>query len=199
MAKLKEYYDHFCESEYEYAFIGLLEAEGWQYLAGNNIPRPSKRDVMYTDDLSAFLSKTNPDLKEEEIGQLVDNIRLVGAESDFATLHKVYGWMVDGVQYTPQSGIARMVSLIDFENPDNNIFRAVNQLVVSTPTMAREKTADRTFSYISTGCRCASLSLRILRMPMPPFTMHGSRSISVIGEIFRICCTTALWLVYPMA
>jgi len=130
MAKLKEYNGHFCESEYEYAFIGLLETEGWQYLAGNNIPRPFRRDVLYTDDLAAFLSKTNPDLKEEEIGQLVDNVRLVGAESDFATLHKVYGWMVDGVQYTPQSGIARMVSLIDFEYPDNNIYRAVNQLVV---------------------------------------------------------------------
>lgn len=130
MARLNEYFGHFCESEYEYAFIGLLEAEGWSYLAGNNIPRPSKRDVLYTDDLAAFVSKTNPDLKEEEIGQLVDSVRLVGAESDFATLHKVYGWMVDGVQYIPQSGIARMVSLIDFEYPDNNIYRAVNQLVV---------------------------------------------------------------------
>ena len=130
MAKLKEYNGHFCESEYEYAFIGLLEAEDWQYLAGNDIPRPSKNDVLYADDLSAFFRKKNPDLTEEEIGQLVDNVRLVGAESDFATLHKVYGWMVDGVQYTPQNGIARMVSLIDFEDPDNNIFRVVNQLVV---------------------------------------------------------------------
>jgi len=78
------------------------------------------------------LSKTNPDLKEDEVSQLVDNVRLVGAESDFATLHKVYGWMVDGVQYTPHSGIARMVSLIDFKNPDKNknIFRVVNQFVV---------------------------------------------------------------------
>lgn len=130
MSKLKDYNGRFCETEYEYAFIGLLEAEEWQYLAGNNIPRPSKKDVLYSDDLAAFLSNTNPDLKEEEIGQLVDNVRLVGAESDFATLHKVYGWMVDGVQYTPQSGIARMVSLIDFVDPDNNIFRVVNQLVV---------------------------------------------------------------------
>ncbi len=78
------------------------------------------------------MSKTNPDLKEDEVSQLVDNVRLVGAESDFATLHKVYGWMVDGVQYTPHSGIARMVSLIDFKNPDKNknIFRVVNQFVV---------------------------------------------------------------------
>lgn len=28
MARLKEYNGHYCESEYEYAFIGFLEAEG---------------------------------------------------------------------------------------------------------------------------------------------------------------------------
>ena len=31
MARLKEYNGHYCESEYEYAFIGFLEAEGWKY------------------------------------------------------------------------------------------------------------------------------------------------------------------------
>ncbi|MBQ3219234.1 MAG: type I restriction endonuclease subunit R, partial [Clostridia bacterium] len=44
--------------------------------------------------------------------------------------HKVYGWMVNGIQFTPQSGLAKMVELIDFEKPENNIFRAVNQFAV---------------------------------------------------------------------
>lgn len=35
MARLKEYNGHYCESEYEYAFIGFLEAEGWKYSSGN--------------------------------------------------------------------------------------------------------------------------------------------------------------------
>ena len=130
MAKLQQYNGYYCESQYEYAFIAFLEAEGWQYLSGNSMPRATKKDVLYTDDLEEFLTKTNPDLSYEEITQISDNVRLVGAESDFATLHKVYGWMVDGVQFIPQSGIARMVPLIDFEHPDNNIFRVVNQLVV---------------------------------------------------------------------
>lgn len=82
------------------------------------------------DDMEQFLSKTNPDLTAEEVRQIMDNVRLVGAESDFATLHKVYGWMVDGVQFTPQAGLPRMVNLIDFENPENNLFRAVNQFTV---------------------------------------------------------------------
>lgn len=130
MAKLKNYNGHFCESEYEAAFLSFLEEEGWQYLSGNKMPRSSQREVLYTDDLEQFLSKTNPDLLAEEISQLIDTVRLVGSESDFTTLHKVYGWMVDGILFTPQNGLARMVALIDFEKPENNIFRAVNQFTV---------------------------------------------------------------------
>lgn len=130
MAKLKEYNGRYCESEYEYAFLGFLEAEGWQYLSGNDIKRSVKRDVLIEDDFKTFVADTNPDLTEDEVAQIFDTVRLVGSESDFATLHKVYGWMVDGVQFTPQDGMARMVSLIDFENPRNNIFRAVNQFTV---------------------------------------------------------------------
>lgn len=130
MAKLKEYNGRYCESEYEYAFIGFLEAEGWKYSSGNHISRVSKRDVLIADDLKKFIADTNPDLIQNDVTRIFDYVRLAGAESDFATLHKVYGWMVDGVQFTPQNGLARMVSLIDFENPDKNIFRVVNQLII---------------------------------------------------------------------
>ena len=130
MARLQDFNGRFCESEYENAFLAFLEAEGWQYLAGTSIGRSSKREVLYADDLEQFLSKTNPDLVAEEVRQIMDTVRLAGAESDFSTLHKVYGWMVDGIQFTPQSGMARMVALIDFDAPENNIFRAVNQFTV---------------------------------------------------------------------
>lgn len=130
MAKLQNYNGRYCEWEFEYTFLALLEEEGWQYLAGNSIPRNSRREVLYSDDLEQFLSKTSPDLTADEIRQVMDTVRLAGAESDFATLHKVYGWMVNGIQFTPQSGLARMVALIDFEKPENNIFRVVNQFVV---------------------------------------------------------------------
>lgn len=66
-------------------------------------------------------------------------MRLVGAESDFATLHKVYGWIVNGVQFTPQSGLAEMISLIDFDTPKNNIFRVVNQFTVEYTNNGRKE------------------------------------------------------------
>ena len=137
---LKNYNGYYCESDYEYAFIRYLEAEEWSYASGNSLSRASRRDVLDIDDIEKFLSKTNPDLIKDEIDQIIDNIRLVGAESDFSTLHKVYGWLVDGMQFIPQSGIARMVQLIDYDNPHNNYFKVVNQLVVEYTNNGRKST-----------------------------------------------------------
>lgn len=130
MSKLTNYNGRYCESDYEYAFIGYLEAEGWAYTAGDKIVRSRRTDVLIADDFKKFIADTNSDLTTDEVSQIFDNVRLVGAETDFATLHKVYNWMVDGVQFTPQNGMARMVSLIDFNNYNNNIFRVVNQFTV---------------------------------------------------------------------
>jgi len=130
MAKLKKYNGRYCEWEFENAFITYLEDEGWQYLPGSSILRDSQRDVLYVDDMEQFLRKTNPELPAEEILQIIDSVRLAGAESEFATLHKVYNWMVDGVRYVPENGEAENIALIDYDNYKNNIFRVVNQFVV---------------------------------------------------------------------
>lgn len=129
MAKLENCNGRYCESEYENAFIAFLEAVGWHYLAGYQILRRYS-DVLIEADFKAFIEKTSPQLLPEEVEQLYDTVRLAGGESDFATLHKVYKWMVDGIQFTPQKGLPVMVPLIDFEMPENNIFRVVNQLTV---------------------------------------------------------------------
>lgn len=131
MAKnLKNINGRFVESDFENALIAFIEAEGWQYTYGDDIPRANRKEVLCMDDLLHFLEKHNPSLTKEEILQIADNVRLVGADTDFATLHKVYGWMVDGIQYVTQAGEPMMVPLIDFEEPDNNIFRVVNQFTI---------------------------------------------------------------------
>ncbi len=130
MPKLKNYNGKFCESDFEYAFISFLEQEGWTYLPGDKVNRVYARDVLNTDDLEAFIADTYSDFNADEVKQISDTVRLVGAESDFATLHKVYNWMVDGIQFTPSNGRPKMVSLIDYDNPKKNIFRVVNQLSI---------------------------------------------------------------------
>jgi type I restriction enzyme R subunit len=136
MATLNNYNGRYCEWEFEETFISLLEEEGWQYLYGDSIPRTNRKEVLYLDDLIQYLKKSYRDLDDEDIRQIADNVRLVGADSDFATLHKVYKWMADGMQFTPQNGEAQMIQLIDFstlddpKKPNNNIFRVVNQFTV---------------------------------------------------------------------
>ena len=130
MGKLKEFNGIYCESDYEYTFIELLKREGWKYLSGKALKRSKKTDVLISSDFVEFISSTNKILTDEEIKQIFDTVRLVGSESDFETLHKVYNWFVDGIQFTPNDGLPQMVKLIDFEYPERNIFRLVNQLEI---------------------------------------------------------------------
>ena len=136
MAKLKNINGHFVESDYENALITFLEREGWQYLLGDSISRANRKEVLYMDDLFQFLKDNNKNVKDEELQRIADNVRLVGADTDFATLHKVYKWMVDGVPAADKDGRPTKVNLIDFtclDNPLNdnkNIFRVVNQFAV---------------------------------------------------------------------
>lgn len=121
---------HFVESDYENALISFLEAEDWKYLFGEDIERTSRKEVLIMDDLIDYLKTSNPALETDDIRKIADSIRLVGADSDFATLHKVYNWLVDGIQFISKQGIPMTIKPIDFDTPSNNTFRVVNQFTV---------------------------------------------------------------------
>jgi type I restriction enzyme R subunit len=110
--------------------LAYREADVSTKRAVKRILDSDEEEVLIADDFKSFVSDTNKNLTPDDVTQIFDNVRLVGAESDFAALHKVYGWMVNGILFTPQNGLPQMVNLIDFENPDKNIFRVVNQFTV---------------------------------------------------------------------
>ena len=55
MAKLKDFYGKYCESEYEYALLAFLEREGWLYALGTQIGRQTKRDVLIENDFKSVV------------------------------------------------------------------------------------------------------------------------------------------------
>lgn len=128
MSKLKEFNGKYCESEFEEAFIRLLENEGWIYTLGDKVVRERKDEVLIKDDFAKFLSRFN--LKPDEIEQIYDAVRFVGGEDDFARLHQFYLLSINGVSFKPENKQPEMIALIDFEKPENNIFRVVNQFSV---------------------------------------------------------------------
>ena len=52
MGNLIDYNGHYCESDYEFALISFLEKEGWTYLSGKQLPRETKKDVLYNFGIS---------------------------------------------------------------------------------------------------------------------------------------------------
>ena len=138
MGKLKNYNGRFCEYDFEAALISMLEQPGWQYLAGSQLPRTSEREVIYVDDLEQFLRKTYPAFSVQDIERLRDQVLYADAGGDFATLHRVYGWLVDGFSFQPEQGLAQQVTLVDFARPAQNIFRVVNQLTITYTDHGKE-------------------------------------------------------------
>ncbi|MBR0035241.1 MAG: HsdR family type I site-specific deoxyribonuclease, partial [Synergistaceae bacterium] len=114
------------ESDYEAAFISHLTATGWHHLNGSSIPG----EAIYSDDTQEFLSRTCSALSHNDIRRIIDTLRTVSAESDFAALHAVHTLITDGMTFTPENGITSTIQLIDYANPSTNIFRAVNQLSI---------------------------------------------------------------------
>ena len=88
MAKpqLKQMNGHFVESDYENAHISFLEREGWPYLFGDSMSRANRKEVPNMEDLLQFLQVNHEDVKDEELQRIADNVRLVGADTVFATL-----------------------------------------------------------------------------------------------------------------
>ena len=127
---LINYNGRFCEQDFENAIIQMFEDVGWQYMFGDDISREGGTDVLITEDLRNFIANEHSFLTDDEAVDIVNKIRLAGGESEFGTMHGIYTMLVDELQFTTQDGIPHMVHFIDFEQPDHNTFRVVNQFTV---------------------------------------------------------------------
>lgn len=132
----------------ERPFIDQLVSMGWAHVAGDlddptRTGRESFREVFLLDDLRRSLRRVNldPDGKEwlddARITQAVNALRRLGASrlleaNQEATGLLLKGTVVDGVEGWDQ-GRGRTVHFIDWEHPENNTFRVINQFRVDEP------------------------------------------------------------------
>jgi type I restriction enzyme, R subunit len=134
--------------EVEQSFIDQLVRMGWEHTTGDvDDPsvtgRESFREVLVMDDLKVALKRINMDqagkpwLDDERVTQAVNALQRLGStrlmEANQAATELIHkGTVVDGVEGWEQ-GRGRTVHFIDWENPENNIFRAINQFQVACP------------------------------------------------------------------
>lgn len=118
------------ESEYEQALIDLLVDEGWQYTNGKTIHR-HLREPLLVDELRDSLSNRYPGLTQQDIEDIATRLRHVPGQTHFERLRNTFLMVRDGFRYTRNGDGQKFdIKLVDFDKPELNIFRVVNQLEV---------------------------------------------------------------------
>ena len=141
-------------AEVEKPLIDQLVGMGWVHTEGDLedpliTQRDSFREVLLPDDLRAALRRINRDpsgrpwLDDARITQAVNALERLGAVKLTEANQKasdllLRGTVVDGVEGWDQ-GRGRTVHFIDWDHPENNTFRVVNQFQVACPAGQTDK------------------------------------------------------------
>ena len=119
------------ESEYEQAFVEMLQNAGWNnYTFGEHLHRQIT-DPILEDDLRNYLNSRYAKLgfTDDDCNAAIANIRNIGGVNDYDALRNTYNLYHDGYDFKFMDANKQPFHLeyIDFDNPENNIFRVVNQ------------------------------------------------------------------------
>ena len=119
------------ESEYEEALIDLLQAEGWQYCNGKTIPHRPYREPLLVDEFRASLLSRYPDLTDQDVEAIENRLRHALGQSHFERLRNTFLLVRDGFRYVRNTDGKKFdIKLVNFDTPDDNTYRVVNQLEV---------------------------------------------------------------------
>lgn len=128
------------ESHIEQFVIDLLKAQGYDYLFGGDIApdgknplRKSFEDVILFDRLKTAIERINPKLSKNAIDDATKQITHTHTPDLISNNEIFHRMLTEGVKITyHKDGVERgdIVKLIDFKNPHNNDFLAVNQFTV---------------------------------------------------------------------
>ena len=121
------------ESDYEEAFVQLLEKEGWQYTHGTDLHRRYS-DVIIEEDLREYLKikYENQELSDDDYNVIIARMKNIGGIDDYNSLCLAYKLYHNGFDYIHNDATKQPFHLdyIDYENPENNVFRVVNQFEI---------------------------------------------------------------------
>jgi len=128
------------EDEIEQLAIDLLKEIGYEYCHGQDIApdsqnpkRRSIEEVIHEEDLRNALTRLNPKTPSSLIEEAIKTIKHPNSQNLIENNEQFHKMLVEGVRvnYT-KNGEERgeIVKIIDFQNPENNHFLAVNQYTV---------------------------------------------------------------------
>ena len=129
------------ESGIERLALGLLQKQGFQPLFGPDTApdgktplRKSYEDVLLRDSLSSAIDRLNPGLPPQaKKDAFLQAVRLTPPSSLIEANERFHKMITEGISVSVRKGSesrGELVWLIDFQNPENNEYHAVNQFTV---------------------------------------------------------------------
>ena len=122
----------FDEHALEMSIMKLFEEQGYTYVSGNSISRPLG-EVIIEDDLRQYLKEKyrKDDITDSEIDSIILFMRAVSGTL-YETNKVVYNLIQDGFIFNREDIENKdlYIELIDYKEPNNNIFKIVNQFEI---------------------------------------------------------------------
>lgn len=121
----------FSEAQFEQAIVELFQDNGYDYVNGDMLHRKFD-EVLVEDDMKSFLSRRYPDITKTELEKIINKIKYVPNTPLYMGNREAFYLVNEGfnLQRDDSSKGALHIEYIDFETPENNIFKVVNQFTV---------------------------------------------------------------------
>ena len=120
----------FSEDSFELALIELFKGMGYNYVYGPEIDRDLQEPLLL-DCVYDSLCRINPTLPSSAIDEAINKIKRLEGANLIETNYRFTLLMQNGVEATfmnkKRETKTDIVKLIDFDNPENNDFKVVNQ------------------------------------------------------------------------
>ena len=123
---------NFDEHALEMSIMELFQDEGYTYINGEEISR-DRSDVLLSDDLRKYLQNRYFDdgITDSEVDGIILKLRSISG-TIYEANKAVYKLLCDGfiLNREDRSQKDLYISLIDYETPEKNIFKIVNQFEI---------------------------------------------------------------------
>jgi len=123
----------FTEAKLEQAIIELLGEQGYVYLPGTSIERTCAQ-VLIKEDLGHYLLDRYQDegITQSEMDTLIRSIDSLPASDLYDSNKTLMQWVSNGYTLKREDHTQKdlHLSLIDYEKPQHNVFKVVNQLEI---------------------------------------------------------------------
>lgn len=128
----------FNEAELETAIIQMFENQEYEYVNGYSIHCRSD-NILLENDLRSYLTNLYRDLTPSEITKVISKLKNIPYYSLYQGNRETFWLLNEGFDFPrdDSSQLAIHIDYIDFEHPENNTFKVVNQYTVDTGRQPR--------------------------------------------------------------